>query len=425
MEELVLIALKNTLDFQKLKECCKLISMEYHFLQGKKNLLEGVEEDKMLETISDKIGSFFDMKNLCFLFGSGTSAKAIPLMNGLYEGLQQEKDNYANDEKIFLSNIDDKGNIENVLGVLYSGRSYLADKSNPTNEEKKTLKIIISLIAKIEKYLKTKLDVLNNDEWNEEIKKTLENYRKFYSKIALRNKELSRVSIFTTNNDMFNEVALDGLSIHYFNGFSGGVMKSFNPASFNYTLSKRMDTAIDKYEPVENLVYLYKIHGSVNWIEDESASNDSFFTIKELPLRNTNTDVSVLVYPTPLKQNKSLGAPYVDLFREFQHKLLEPNTVLFVIGYSFSDEHVNDIIYRALATNSTMNLVVINDIGDDKVITKIDDPRIYRVWSSNETAGETSIHHFSEMVDKLFPTKNAFDPEPLLKQFVQELHENR
>ena len=287
------------------------------------------------------------------------------------------------------------------------------------------MEIIISLIAKIEKYLKTKLDVLNNDEWNEDIKKTLENYRKFYSKIALRNKELSRVSIFTTNNDMFNEVALDGLSIHYFNGFSGGVMKSFNPASFNYTLSKRMDTAIDKYEPVENLVYLYKIHGSVNWIEDESASNESFFTIKELPLRNTNTDVSVLVYPTPLKQNKSLGAPYVDLFREFQHKLLEPNTVLFVIGYSFSDEHVNDIIYRALATNSTMNLVVINDIGDDKVITKIDDPRIYRVWSSNETAGETSIHHFSEMVDKLFPTKNAFDPEPLLKQFVQELHENR
>lgn len=399
--------------------------MEYHFLQGKKNLLEGVEEDKMLETISDKIGSFFDMKNLCFLFGSGTSAKAIPLMKGLYEGLQQEKDNYTNDEKIFLSNIDDKGNIENVLGVLYSGRSYLADKSNPTDEEKKSLEIVISLIAKIEKYLKTKLDVLNDDEWNEEIKKTLENYRKFYSKIVLRNKELSRVSIFTTNNDMFNEVALDGLSIHYFNGFSGGVMKSFNPASFNYTLSKRMDTAIDKYEPVENLVYLYKIHGSVNWIEDESASNDSFFTIKELPLRNTNTDVSVLVYPTPLKQNKSLGAPYVDLFREFQHKLLEPNTVLFVIGYSFSDEHVNDIIYRALATNSTMNLVVINDIGDDKVITKIDDPRIYRVWSSNETAGETSIHHFSEMVDKLFPTKNAFDPEPLLKQFVQELHENR
>lgn len=399
--------------------------MEYHFLQGNKKLLDGVESDRLLETISDKIGSFFDMKNLCFLFGSGTSAKAIPLMKGLYEGLQIEKDSYSNDEKEFLGNIDDKKNIENVLGVLYSGRSYLTDKANLSDEEKKNLETINSLIEKIESYLKTKLDVLNADIWNDETKKTLENYKKFYSKIALRNKELSRVSIFTTNNDMFNEVALDSLSIHYFNGFSGGVMKSFNPASFNYTLSKRMDTAIDKYEPVENLVYLYKIHGSVNWIEDETADKDSFFTIKELPLRNTISGGSVLVYPTPLKQNKSLGAPYVDLFREFQHKLLETNTVLFVIGYSFSDEHVNDIIYRALATNSTMNLVIINDIGDDKVVSKIDDPRIYRVWSSNETTGEISIHHFSEMVEKLFPTKNAFDPEPLLKQFVQELHENR
>ena len=384
--------------------------MEYHFLQGNKKLLDGVESDRLLETISDKIGSFFDMKNLCFLFGSGTSAKAIPLMKGLYEGLQIEKDSYSNDEKEFLGNIDDKN---------------LTDKANLSDEEKKNLETINSLIEKIESYLKTKLDVLNADIWNDETKKTLENYKKFYSKIALRNKELSRVSIFTTNNDMFNEVALDSLSIHYFNGFSGGVMKSFNPASFNYTLSKRMDTAIDKYEPVENLVYLYKIHGSVNWIEDETADKDSFFTIKELPLRNTISGGSVLVYPTPLKQNKSLGAPYVDLFREFQHKLLETNTVLFVIGYSFSDEHVNDIIYRALATNSTMNLVIINDIGDDKVVSKIDDPRIYRVWSSNETTGEISIHHFSEMVEKLFPTKNAFDPEPLLKQFVQELHENR
>ena len=399
--------------------------MKYHFNQGKKNLLENIDENKHCETICEKISSFFDMKNLCFLFGSGTSAKAIPLMNGLYEGLLGEKDKYPAEEKEFLENIEDDDNIENVLGVLYSGRSYLKDLKTPSGDEKKRLETITSLIKKIESFLKTKIDVLNKDTWDTETCKTLDNYKKFYFKVALRNKELSRVNIFTTNNDMFNEVALDNLSIHYFNGFSGGVMKSFNPASFNYTFSKRMDTAIDKYEPIENLVYLYKIHGSVNWIEDDTTSKETFFKIKELPLRNEVKDASVLIYPTPLKQNKSLGAPYVDLFREFQHKLLEPNTVLFVIGYSFSDEHVNDIVYRALATNSTMNLVVINNISDEKVISKIDDPRIYRIWSTDETTGENPIHHFSEIVEKLIPTKNAFDPEPLLKQFVNELHENR
>lgn len=399
--------------------------MNYHFLQGKKNLLECADSKKSFETIQEKIGSFFDMKNLCFLFGSGTSANAIPLMKGLYKGLQAEKAGYTDKEREFLDNIEDKENIENVMGVLYSGREYLKERKNPTNAEKKSLIVINSLISKIERFLKSRLDVLNADVWNDETRKTLENYKKFYSKVALRNKELFRVNVFTTNNDMFNEVALDLLSIHYFNGFSGGVLRSFNPASFNYTLSKRMDTAIDKYEPVENLVYLYKIHGSVNWIEDERATNESFFTIKELPLRNDSNSSNVLVYPTPLKQNKSLGAPYVDLFREFQHKLLEPNTVLFVIGYSFSDEHVNDIIYRALATNSTMNLVVINELETDKVVTKIDDPRIYRLWSTDATSREEPIHHFSEIVDKLFPTKNAFDPDPILKQFVKELHENR
>ena len=399
--------------------------MKYHFNQGKKNLLENIDENKHCETICEKISSFFDMKNLCFLFGSGTSAKAIPLMNGLYEGLLGEKDKYPAEEKEFLENIEDDDNIENVLGVLYSGRSYLKDLKTPSGDEKKRLETITSLIKKIESFLKTKIDVLNKDTWDTETCKTLDNYKKFYFKVALRNKEHSRVNIFTTNNDMFNEVALDNLSIHYFNGFSGGVMKSFNPASFNYTFSKRMDTAIDKYEPIENLVYLYKIHGSVNWIEDDTTSKETFFKIKELPLRNEVKDASVLIYPTPLKQNKSLGAPYVDLFREFQHKLLEPNTVLFVIGYSFSDEHVNDIVYRALATNSTMNLVVINNISDEKVISKIDDPRIYRIWSTDETTGENPIHHFSEIVEKLIPTKNAFDPEPLLKQFVNELHENR
>lgn len=399
--------------------------MKYHFFQGKKNLLDNIDPGKHCETIYEKTSSFFDMKNICFLFGSGTSAKAIPLMKGLYEGLQNEKNTFTVEEKKFLENIKDEGNIENVLGVLYSGRSYLEGIINPNDDEKKHLVTINSLINKIECFLKTKIDVLNKDTWDTETCTTLDNYKKFYFKVALRNKELSRVNIFTTNNDMFNEVALDNLSIHYFNGFSGGVMKSFNPASFNYTMSKRMDTSIDKYEPVENLVYLYKIHGSVNWIEDETTDVETFFKIKELPLRNEFKDASVLIYPTPLKQNKSLGAPYVDLFREFQHKLLEPNTVLFVIGYSFSDEHVNDIVYRAMATNSTMNLVIINIISDDKVIVKIDDPRIYRIWSTDEADNEKPIHHFSEIVEKLIPVKNAFDPEPLLKQFVKELHENR
>ena len=148
--------------------------MNYHFLQGKKNLLKGIDPEKVIETIQEKIGSFFDMKNLCFMFGSGTSAKAIPLMKGLYDGLQAEKTGYTEKEREFLDNIEDKGNIENVMGVLYSGREYLKERKNPTNAEKKSLKVINSLISKIEQFLKSQIDVLNADDWNDEVRKTLE-----------------------------------------------------------------------------------------------------------------------------------------------------------------------------------------------------------------------------------------------------------
>lgn len=181
-----------------------------------------------------------------------------------------------------------------------------------------------------------------------------------------------------------------------------------------------MDTGIDKFEPVENMVHLYKIHGSINWIEDTRNAN-TFFKIKETykpDKKNTN----ILVYPTPTKQNKSLGSPYVEMFREFQRKLLEPLSVLFVIGYSFSDEHVNNIIYQALATNSTMNLVIINDVST-KDIAKIADDRIFKIWGTTED--KNKIHYFENLVKDLLPNVNAFKMENhSLNKFIEFYNEN-
>ena len=238
----------------------------------------------------------------------------------------------------------------------------------------------VSLIKKIENHIFNSINIQCNSEENQ---KVFGYYKTFYQKLALRNKDNSRIRVFTTNNDLFNETALDALNIHYINGFSGGLHRYFNPAIFNYTWSKRMDTSIDKYEPVENMVYLYKIHGSVNWRETKDAGNN-YFEIEEVVPSETKADSSVLIYPTPTKQDKSLGTPYVDLFREFQNKLLEPHSVLFVIGYSFSDRHVNDIIYRALATNSTINVVIFGTKPNEaerknKPIFFIDDNRIFTI----------------------------------------------
>ena len=403
--------------------------------QGTSDFFQGSEDfDKNLALLKDKIREFFNLKNVNFLFGSGTSSGAIPTMSKLYEDLhfdEKEKDMKCEFDCIVKKEGD---NLEKCLNVMYSARSYYSGLEASDKEEQKKIesqKILYdSLIKKIENHIFNSINISFESEDEQEV---LAYYKTFYQKIALRNKDNSRIRVFTTNNDLFNETALDALNIHYINGFSGGLHKYFNPAIFNYTWSKRMDTSIDKYEPVENMVYLYKIHGSVNWRETKDAGNN-YFEIEEVVPSETKADGSVLIYPTPTKQDKSLGSPYVDLFREFQNKLLEPHSVLFVIGYSFSDRHVNDIIYRTLATNSTINVVIFGTKPNEeerknKPIFFIDDNRIFTISGTEykdeeKTEKIGTINYFDYIVKNLIPNLDAFrKDDDLLNKFVQSLKE--
>ena len=396
---------------------------ELHFEHGTSDYFKEnkIKEEDYKTAVQAKIAGLFNMKNVCFLFGSGTSCPAIPNMKALLKKVEEAVIGTGT-EKLY-NRIKKKANdnLEEILGVLYSGKFYAEGVFDEGS--KRSLKCT-KLIRIIENVIFKEINIDFSTVTQREV---LDTYQRFYQKVALRNKDLSRISVFTTNNDLYNETALDSMNIHFVNGFGGGLHKYFNPALFNYTYSKRMNLNVDKYEPVENMVYLYKIHGSVNWIYNESSHN-SFFNIMEVNKLNENDSESgVIIYPTPTKQNKSLGAPYVDLFREFQHKLLEHNTVLFVIGYSFSDQHVNDIIYRALATNTTINVVVINDISKDKEICKIDDKRIFKLWGYEnpmDTENRGEMHFFNYIVENWLPNVNAFtQDEVITKEFVDKFKE--
>lgn len=411
--------------------------------QGTSDLLTSLKSDakpeEKLDFVKNKIREFFNLKNINFLFGSGTSSGAIPTMDGLFKELKFDKKKEVSEKEEFECIVNKVGkNLEATLEVMYSARTYYDGILTDDESVEEYKKIYNRLIHRIEEYI---FNSINVDMAKDASKKVLEYYKTFYQKIALRNKDLSRIRVFTTNNDLFNETALDSLNIHYINGFGGGLRKYFNPALFNYTWSKRMDTSIDKYEPVENMVYLYKIHGSINWQETEHKMNN-YFNIEELSPQQLSPKKSVLIYPTPTKQDKSLGVPYVDLFREFQNKLLEPHSVLFVIGYGFNDRHVNDIIYRALATNSTINVVIFSKKpGDDEKTKKpiffINDNRIFtisgKIWNEEQDArgeitknNERTINYFDYIVDELLPNLDSFRKEEnMLEEFVKQLNETK
>ena len=389
--------------------------------------------------LKDKIREFFNLKNINFLFGSGTSSGAIPTMDGLFKELKFDEEKEFVEKAEFERIVNKVGeNLDATLEVMYSARTYYDGIQTDNENIEKFKELYNRLIHRIEKYI---FNSINVDMAQKRSKDVLEYYKTFYQKIALRNKDLSRIRIFTTNNDLFNETALDSLNIHYINGFGGGLRKYFNPALFNYTWSKRMDTSIDKYEPIENMVYLYKIHGSINWQETEHKMNN-YFNIEELSPQQLSLEKSVLIYPTPTKQDKSLGVPYVDLFREFQNKLLEPHSVLFIIGYGFNDRHVNDIIYRALATNSTINVVIFgkkpaDDEKAKKPIFFINDNRIFTIsgkaWNEEQDesgkitkTNERTINYFNYIVDELLPNLDSFRKEEnMLETFVKQLNETK
>ena len=408
-EENVIAELLESSLFTGFEKIPVINSEELHFLQGNENYFEKEYAVNRMQVVKDKIKEFFNMKNVNFLFGSGTSSPAIPVMKGLLKAIRESK--LTDKEKEVFEQIAEvkNDNIEEILGTLYSQKAYLEGIGDSGSAEKNLCQ---GLIDKIESVI---YDNLTPDLVPEHIaeasKQVLDHYRRLYSKVTNRNKDLSRINVFTTNNDLFNETALDSLNIHYINGFSGGLKKYFNPAFFNYTFSKRMDTSLEKFEPVNNMVYLYKIHGSVNWIEDSSNAN-SYFNIRELTEVEKDYNGKAMIYPTPLKQNKSLGSPYVDLFREFQHKLLEPNSVLFVIGYSFNDEHINDIIYRSLVTNSSLILCIVNQLDEKQPICKVKDNRIFRLWGASEDR-KTHYHYFDYFVNELVPD---FELETRLQQ---------
>lgn len=403
------------------------------FLQGKESLInEDINLESVIDKIKSKINDLSNVKHINFLLGAGASADAIPAMKDLLgiievslssaefkqsvtkvaEGEDSEnlcKKIIALFESLKSSTSD---NLEDILGILYSHKTYLS------GIEDADLATDI-LIKRIETEIYTQINI---DLTTDKSAIALSQYKLLYQKLSLRNKDLARVNIFTTNNDLLSETALDFLNINYNNGFGGGLTKVFNPARFNYTFSRKVDSNLEKYEPLENVVYLYKLHGSISWIE---VSNNLFFNIQETSVKpgDSRPDQTVLIYPTPLKQNKSLGSPYADLIREFQKKLQLAHSVLFIIGYSFSDEHINNVIYQALASNASISIVVFGNYSASPLFNT-NDRRIYKIYGhiAGESESENEkIHYFNYIVNELLPDLDDNKDSNLLKSFIDQV----
>lgn len=240
----------------------------------------------------------------------------------------------------------------------------------------------------------------------------VESYKDFLSIwnaiIANRDSSLldKTINIFTTNIDNLVETAAEDVKVEFNDGFQGHLKPIFREDSFNNVLNK-ISPLYQNLAQIPIFNYM-KIHGSINWLEvkDETGliTYDSQLALireinaalKAIPSGHLLYDIKkettiddlekeaekltgtegfelsgsvtefmdtykklIMIHPRKAKFRESvLDSHFYELMRRYSNSLEQVNSILFVSGFSFADEHLAKITMRAAKTNPTLQIIV-------------------------------------------------------------------
>lgn len=317
----------------------------------------------------DKLKTFIQSSNINFLFGSGLSCPYLSTLGNIEKWLTELKDNTVNDYAI-------KNIIEASIYKVY-----------------------------FEKVIFPNREIIDKKNYNY----VIQNYKDFFTvwnEILNKraNKLLSKqVNIYTSNIDIFVEKAAEDTTIEFNDGFKGSIRQIYNEGNFQKSLNKTSLHYKNTFEiPIFNLL---KMHGSINWNDEggtiyndiqseqitiireklQAISSEYFINVSDeqcledliksaMELRNGYEVVEftniykdffdeyhklIIVNPTKRKFSETvMDIHFYELMRLFSNSLEKENSVLFVMGFSFADEHIRDIVLRAANTNPTLEIII-------------------------------------------------------------------
>ena len=141
----------------------------------------------------------------------------------------------------------------------------------------------------------------------------------------------NRSVVFTTNYDLLVEQAFEALQVPFSDGFIGSYQPFFDQKT------------LEQNDLPAHWSLVCKLHGSINWR----------FVRKRIVRSMGGEGDELLIHPSHLKYTESRRMPYFvmfDMLKAFISNARKP-VALFMIGYSFSDDHVNDAIADSLQAN--------------------------------------------------------------------------
>lgn len=287
-------------------------------------------------------------KNIGFFFGAGTScALGIPNVEQLTTGIEAKlTDEYLTNFQLVKSDLETiittrSVNIEDILNQIRrireltgeTGKEYQGvSGENAKKLDKEICTIIYDIIAEKEKVA--------------EIEKT----KKFFAWLSLLNRDFSK-EIFTTNYDLIIEKSLESSQIPYFDGFVG----SYEP----FFWQESIDQFVSKNDLTQNWIRLWKIHGSLSWFWKENPTTKAQQIIRVGKIENIEDEENELViYPSKEKYDSSKKQPFIAYFDRLKNYLLSGELLFVFTGYSFSDQHINEIIFNCLRQNNRLTALV-------------------------------------------------------------------
>lgn len=154
------------------------------------------------------------------------------------------------------------------------------------------------------------------------------------------------VELFTVNYDLLLETALERLGVPYFDGFVGNLK-----ARFRTELVESLPGSESGFVP-SLFVRLWKLHGSVNWMK----SNEGHQIVRiGQPIPE---GLPAAIYPSDAKYEESRRVPFIVLQDRLRRALHTPETLVLIAGYSFGDDHLNEMIFDAAARRERSEFVV-------------------------------------------------------------------
>lgn len=427
----------------------------------------------------EQIKNIIESAHINFLIGSGVSRPYLNTLGGIETWLT-ELSNNPSDDKIKVDLVKCSILNEYLVGVIipnleevvvnhadilikWEDRDLLEDDAKPTCDEKRAIAF---------------------DETIRQYQRLLQYFHTLLShrRTNLKNKS---INLFTTNIDMLVEYANNSLGVELNDGFTGRKPAIFDDGNFTKQATK-VGLHLQKVSEIPTINYI-KLHGSLNWaqgenrmvVADDTLQNvhkaktsfakiqsslinvselyDSYIvdgvedTFTDFLLKNVNIpkeedlkqlreqlleaieDYSkiIMVNPTKRKFRETvMDMPFYELMRLYSNSLERENSLMFVAGFSFADEHLSKLTLRAAANNPTLNIIIFayDENSKDDIIKALKkqgritndniiilSPKDYILSNNQDTPGKIEIKDIEKMTHFDLKAINNYVLDPLVQ----------